>query len=168
MLGRQASGLPHCASFLCLQLELRDLQSGSRQNERLRSYDQVEVIRLEQQSYTYLYEEGGASAGAGGCRGPLPSGLLTNRRVAASVPLQQALCCMLGIHSFTVLFSSQTSLCQAVLTRLHEHIARPAVLCPSAAALASHASRRMQACRSCTVHLLMLPAVSHRMYFRSE
>ena len=51
-----------------LQLELRDLRSGSRQNERLRSYDQVEAIRLEQQSYTYLYEEGGAHVGVGGCR----------------------------------------------------------------------------------------------------
>ena len=76
---------------LCLQLELRDLKSGSRQNERLRSYDQVEVIRLEQQSYTYLYEEGGACVGAGGCGlhcRLVCSPALLYHMVAKAVPLQ--------------------------------------------------------------------------------
>ena len=40
------------------QVELRDLVSGTKYNERFRSSESVERIRLEQKDYQYLYEQG--------------------------------------------------------------------------------------------------------------
>ena len=110
--------------FLCLQLELRDLKSGSRQNERLRSYDQVEVVRLEQQSYTYLYEEGGACVGVGGCRS------IIVWSAHESLNLFRCSRVYVGCTAVTAsLCSPQTSLWQAFSSRLHEHIAQGLLCC---------------------------------------
>ena len=40
------------------QVEMRNLRNGSKLNERFRSADKVERVRLEQKDYTYLYAEG--------------------------------------------------------------------------------------------------------------
>ena len=40
------------------QVELRNLRNGSKLNERFRSADKVERVRLEQKDYQYLYLEG--------------------------------------------------------------------------------------------------------------
>jgi len=41
-----------------LQVELRNLRDGTKLNERFRSSEDVERVRLEQKEYQYLYEEG--------------------------------------------------------------------------------------------------------------
>ncbi|KAL0036587.1 hypothetical protein WJX79_001714 [Trebouxia sp. C0005] len=41
-----------------VQLELRDLRSGSKHQQRCRSYDTVDVVRLDDRTYKYLYTEG--------------------------------------------------------------------------------------------------------------
>ncbi|MCY4445265.1 MAG: elongation factor P [Rhodobacteraceae bacterium] len=40
------------------QVELRNLRNGAKLNERFRSVDKVEKVRLEQNDYQYLYSEG--------------------------------------------------------------------------------------------------------------
>jgi elongation factor P len=40
------------------QVELKNLITGSKLNERFRSDDSVERVRLDQKDYTYLYEQG--------------------------------------------------------------------------------------------------------------
>ena len=40
------------------QVELKNLETGSKLNERFRSSETVERVRLEQKDHTYLYEEG--------------------------------------------------------------------------------------------------------------
>ncbi|GJL84750.1 MAG: elongation factor P [Micavibrio sp.] len=40
------------------QVELRDLKTGSKDNVRFRTQETVERVRLEQESYQYLYPEG--------------------------------------------------------------------------------------------------------------
>ncbi|MCB1454492.1 MAG: elongation factor P [Rhizobiaceae bacterium] len=42
------------------QVELKNLINGSKLNERFRSADTVEKVRLEQKDFQYLYEEGDA------------------------------------------------------------------------------------------------------------
>ncbi len=42
------------------QVELKNLTNGSKLNERFRSADKVERVRLEQREYQFLYESGGA------------------------------------------------------------------------------------------------------------
>lgn len=42
------------------QVELKNLTNGSKLNERFRSADKVERVRLEQREYQFLYEAGGA------------------------------------------------------------------------------------------------------------
>ncbi|MHA1597119.1 MAG: elongation factor P [Alphaproteobacteria bacterium] len=42
-----------------LQVELKDIRSGTKMNERFRSSETVERAHLEQQDYQYLYEDGG-------------------------------------------------------------------------------------------------------------
>ncbi len=42
-----------------VQLELKDIQSGTKLNERFRSGEDVEVARLDQKKYQYLYTDGG-------------------------------------------------------------------------------------------------------------
>ena len=44
------------------QVELRNLINGSKLNERFRSSETVEKVRLEQRDYTYLYDAGEAHA----------------------------------------------------------------------------------------------------------
>lgn len=41
------------------QVELRNLRTGSKLNERFRSADKVERVRLEQKDQQFLYEDGG-------------------------------------------------------------------------------------------------------------
>ncbi len=41
-----------------VQLELRDVLSKTKQQERRRPYDMVEVVRMEARQYQYLYTEG--------------------------------------------------------------------------------------------------------------
>lgn len=41
-----------------LQVELKNLRDGSKLNERFRSSEKVERVRLEQKDYQYLYVEG--------------------------------------------------------------------------------------------------------------
>lgn len=41
------------------QVELRNLRTGSKLNERFRSADKVEQVRLEQKDQQFLYEDGG-------------------------------------------------------------------------------------------------------------
>ena len=41
-----------------LQVELKDIQSGTKLNERFRSSENVERVRLDQAEYQYLYAEG--------------------------------------------------------------------------------------------------------------
>jgi len=41
-----------------LQVELKDLRSGTKLNERFRSSETVEQVRLEQKPFQYLYAEG--------------------------------------------------------------------------------------------------------------
>ena len=41
------------------QVELRNLRNGSKLNERFRSADKVERVRLEQKDQQFLYEDGG-------------------------------------------------------------------------------------------------------------
>ena len=40
------------------QVELRNIVNGSKHNERFRSSESVERVRLEQKDYQYLYEQG--------------------------------------------------------------------------------------------------------------
>jgi len=40
------------------QVELRDIVTGTKYNERFRSSESVERVRLEQKDYQYLYEQG--------------------------------------------------------------------------------------------------------------
>ena len=48
------------AEFDCaLQLELQDLRTGARSQERRRPYDMLEVVRLEPRPVTYLYQQSG-------------------------------------------------------------------------------------------------------------
>lgn len=42
-----------------LQVELKDIRTGTKLNERFRSTETVERVRLDEQEYQYLYEEGG-------------------------------------------------------------------------------------------------------------
>ena len=42
-----------------LQVELKDIRSGTKLNERFRSSETVERIRLDQKPYQYLYSDGG-------------------------------------------------------------------------------------------------------------
>jgi elongation factor P len=42
-----------------LQVELKDIRSGTKLNERFRSSETVERARLEQKEYQYLYSDGG-------------------------------------------------------------------------------------------------------------
>jgi len=42
-----------------LQVELKDIQSGTKLNERFRSSETVERARLDQKNYQYLFEDGG-------------------------------------------------------------------------------------------------------------
>jgi elongation factor P len=41
-----------------LQVELKDIRDGTKLNERFRSAETVEKVRLDQKSYQYLYSEG--------------------------------------------------------------------------------------------------------------
>ena len=41
-----------------LQVELKDLRSGTKLNERFRSSETVEQVRLDQKEFQYLYAEG--------------------------------------------------------------------------------------------------------------
>ncbi len=41
-----------------LQVELKDLRSGTKLNERFRASESVEQVRLEQKEYQYLYADG--------------------------------------------------------------------------------------------------------------
>ncbi len=41
-----------------LQVELKDIQGGTKLNERFRSSESVERVRLDQANYQYLYDEG--------------------------------------------------------------------------------------------------------------
>ena len=41
-----------------LQVELKDLKSGSKLNERFRASENVERVRLDQKEYQFLYEDG--------------------------------------------------------------------------------------------------------------
>jgi translation elongation factor P/translation initiation factor 5A len=43
------------------QFDLRDLRTKAKFLERRRSYDKVEVVRLEQKAYQFLYREGDVS-----------------------------------------------------------------------------------------------------------
>jgi elongation factor P len=43
----------------CAQVELRNLRNGSKLNERFRSADKVERVRLEQKDQQFLYESDG-------------------------------------------------------------------------------------------------------------
>lgn len=43
-----------------LQVELKELKDGTKLNERFRSSETVERVRLEQKSYEFLYEDGDA------------------------------------------------------------------------------------------------------------
>lgn len=42
-----------------LQVELKDIRDGTKLNERFRSSEKVEKVRLDQKEYQYLYEEDG-------------------------------------------------------------------------------------------------------------
>ena len=42
-----------------LQVELKDIRHGTKLNERFRSSETVERVRLDQKEYQYLYEDGG-------------------------------------------------------------------------------------------------------------
>lgn len=41
-----------------MQVEMKDIRDGTKLNERFRSAETVERVRLEQRDYQYLYEEG--------------------------------------------------------------------------------------------------------------
>jgi elongation factor P len=41
-----------------LQVELKDIRDGTKLNERFRSSESVERVRLDEKNYQYLYEEG--------------------------------------------------------------------------------------------------------------
>lgn len=41
-----------------VQLELRDLKAGAKHQQRCRSYDTLEVVRLDDRNYKFLYAEG--------------------------------------------------------------------------------------------------------------
>jgi len=41
------------------QLEIRDLESGNKSNERFRTTEDVERVRLDEKVYSYLYEDSG-------------------------------------------------------------------------------------------------------------
>lgn len=41
-----------------LQVELKDIRDGTKLNERFRSSESVERVRLDEKEYQYLYEEG--------------------------------------------------------------------------------------------------------------
>jgi elongation factor P len=41
-----------------LQVELKDLRSGTKQNERFRSSETVEQVQLDYKDYQYLYDDG--------------------------------------------------------------------------------------------------------------
>ncbi len=43
-----------------MQVELRDIRDGTKLNERFRSSEEIERVRLDQRPYQYLYAEGGA------------------------------------------------------------------------------------------------------------
>lgn len=45
-----------------LQVELKDIRDGTKLNERFRSSESVERVRLDEKEYQFLYEEGGAIA----------------------------------------------------------------------------------------------------------
>ncbi|KAL0052541.1 hypothetical protein WJX82_003609 [Trebouxia sp. C0006] len=55
--GRQLGNV-QANSDLMIRLELRDLKSGSKHQQRCRSYDTVDVVRLDDRTYKYLYTEG--------------------------------------------------------------------------------------------------------------
>jgi elongation factor P len=42
-----------------LQVELKDIRDGTKLNERFRSSESVERVRLDEKAYQFLYEEGG-------------------------------------------------------------------------------------------------------------
>src|SRR5437773_12090954 len=41
-----------------LQVELKDIRDGTKLNERFRSSESVERVRLDEKEYQFLYEEG--------------------------------------------------------------------------------------------------------------
>lgn len=43
-----------------LQVELKDIRDGTKLNERFRSSESVERVRLDEKEYQYLYEENGS------------------------------------------------------------------------------------------------------------
>src|SRR5437899_4884446 len=43
-----------------LQVELKDIRDGTKLNERFRSSESVERVRLDEKEYQFLYEEGEA------------------------------------------------------------------------------------------------------------
>lgn len=45
-----------------LQVELKDIRDGTKLNERFRSSESVERVRLDEKEYQFLYEEGDAVA----------------------------------------------------------------------------------------------------------
>lgn len=45
-----------------LQVELKDIRDGTKLNERFRSSESVERVRLDEKEYQYLYEEGNSIA----------------------------------------------------------------------------------------------------------
>ncbi|HUX79110.1 MAG TPA: elongation factor P [Alphaproteobacteria bacterium] len=45
-----------------LQVELKDIRDGTKLNERFRSSESVERVRLDEKEYQFLYEEGDAIA----------------------------------------------------------------------------------------------------------
>src|SRR5690606_188593 len=55
--GVQTCALPICAYN---QVELKNLINGTKLNERFRSAETVEKVRLEQKDFTFLYEQGDA------------------------------------------------------------------------------------------------------------
>ena len=42
-----------------MQVEMKDIRDGTKLNERFRSDEKVERVRLDQQDYQFLYEDGG-------------------------------------------------------------------------------------------------------------
>ena len=49
---------PLLKSVVVIQFQLRDLKQGTKRHDRRRSYDMVEVAKMEHRSLQYLYSEG--------------------------------------------------------------------------------------------------------------
>ncbi|GBG79103.1 hypothetical protein CBR_g28818 [Chara braunii] len=54
----KTSHTQHGRGGASIQLETRDLQNGGKRNERLRTSEEVERVRLYERHYTFLYTEG--------------------------------------------------------------------------------------------------------------